>query len=1065
MWGTLTSIEQAGWTAAAEQSPYRNKLGDTRYLPRFQFFCKVNMLRAAAGVAYTTTAPTDFSLSPPFQAAILPTFAGEETTALAALWSGGQDLMCSLKIAAGPPTPAGVIPDTHQLRNIANFPATTSPAQDLTTAWAEQYGSLPVTTPYNIRFRFEPSNADNGITGKVTDYVLSVSGPPSDNIPTPGTACSSAPTIETGIEYGYDGATSSQAWLQLDVAAATDYTIVFNTDDDTNTPNLQAGPDCSTLVTLHTFAQTDAYTFAAQAGTDYYLAAQPFAAGKNWTVYFAPTLQPQLDQLWFGLTNGDPTIDQVNELGQFTELNVSESSTDPTWVCFDRTGSVWATLTASSQLSVTTPAGQTTTYDTTSPDAEPLIIILGTDNNLWFTLPGTSQIGRATPTGTLTSWTTPTNPSSPYWIVNGPDNNLWFTDIQNGTIDRITTSGAITEFACPPGSEPTNMCVGPDGNIWACDQGNNTILRCTMAGQITAFAIPTPGSEPNFIAPGPNCTLWFTEANGNNIGAITMAGTITEYPIPTASSLPYQIIYGPDNAMWFAEFLGNNIGKIDAAGKITEWPIAAADSFPAFITAGNENDLWVPHFGTPSITHLTRQRVIEEYNTPSGLTPATNMIITPKSRDYGETCCCMPPMSCCSTTCPTGVPTMPTYITQDGSGSAPNSIYFGTFVTTTATYTPLTTDLITVVRGGVTGNTPISALLPLIGGGGPQTVTCLFWKNVAADIAPTALFTPTKTGQYLVSIYTVCTVASSPTAAYPQVILAYTDDSGPQSYEIFAVPTNIVGSINAGPAVVQCVGGQPVTFSIIDGNPYNGGQYSIMATVTLLGNCSPTTPPGPPPSTLPIVATTPGSYSGVVPSGITVLTVTLTAGGQGGGASTTGFGGTGGGGGGMFTGTLAVTPGQMFTYTVPAAGTSATFALGSNTAFATAGPPAPGPSFGGYGGSAGFGGTWLTTGILGGGSTQPAPSTGNTGGGGGGGAAGDTGSGATGLAPTLTVGGAGGAGGSGSIQPGGDGGQGATDGVSAAADGDAPGGGGGGDSTDNQGAGAGATGQVTISGT
>ena len=1065
LWATLTNLQQDAWAAATRQTPYRNKVGKTRFLPRFQFFCKVNMLRLAAGESYLTDAPTDFSIQPQVRAAALPFLTDAETTAIWALWNGGTEIVCTLKVAAGPATSIGAKPDSHQLRNIATFPPTTTAPQELTDAWAQQYGSLPTSTPYSLLLRFTPLNPDNGLAGTITDAIITIAGPPPSPPPTPGTDCSSAPNIEPGLLYLYNGSTTDQAWLELDLADDNDYTVIFATDDSTATPALQAGPDCSSLVNLHTFTQTDAYTFTAAAGTAYYLAAQPFAAATTWTAYFTPTLQPPLDQLWFGLQGGDPTIDDVNQLGQFTELDISGSDANPSWVCFDRAGNVWATLTALSKLSVTTPAGQTTTYDTPTADAQPYVIINGPDKNLWFTQPGTSQIGKATPTGTLTSYTTPTTPSTPWWITNGPDNNLWFTDKENGKINRISTSGTITEYPCPPGSIPTVLCVGPDRNLWACDQGNNTILRCTTAGQITAFTIPTPSSTPAYIAAGPNCTLWFTEATGNNVARIDLAGTITEWPIPTTDSQPSQIIYGPDNAMWFVEHLGNKIGRIDDDGTITEWPIAPAGALPAWITAGNDNDVWVPHSGAPSITHLTCQRVIQRYNAPSGLNASTNAIITPRDRDFDAACCCIPASLCCPPTCPPGGTTVPTYITQDGSGSAPNTLYFANFLTTAPTNTsPAPTDLLAVVQAGITKNLSLEDLAAYICAAcGPS---CNAWSsanlNQGADMPLTTVYTP---AEDCLITFDSCYWVPTGDAGAGTVIMTvnWTDPGGNAgSQNPFGVPlTAPSGGWLTNPFTFSAGAGQPIQLSMTGGGTYGAATWSYQASMCVI---VPTIAP-PPPTTLPIIETTPGTYNGTVPDGITVLTVTCTGSGGNGGIGAAGLPSSGGGGGACAIATIAVTPGDTFTYTVPAAGGNASFNHQTTTITCIGG--ANGTIDGGPGGAATISGPWLTWNPFFGGSGLGSGSGGPFfGGSGGGGAAGDTSNGSNGPAATSGIGTAGGAGGSGAVQPGGAGGTGATYGTGpAATDGTAPGAGGGGDSADNQGAGNGAAGMVTISGT
>lgn len=86
-----------------------------------------------------------------------------------------------------------------------------------------------------------------------------------------------------------------------------------------------------------------------------------------------------------------------------------------------------------------------------------------------------------------------------------------------------------------------------------------------------------------------------------------------------------------------------------------------------------------------------------------------------------------------------------------------------------------------------------------------------------------------------------------------------------------------------------------------------------------------------------------GSESFIVPAGVTSITVSVWgAGGGGGGSNSNGDGGSGGGGGGATTRTIAVTPGDTFTYIVGAGGTgglsNATLAgSGGNSSFINVG--------------------------------------------------------------------------------------------------------------------------------
>ncbi|MES2764119.1 MAG: hypothetical protein V4677_18020, partial [Bacteroidota bacterium] len=102
-----------------------------------------------------------------------------------------------------------------------------------------------------------------------------------------------------------------------------------------------------------------------------------------------------------------------------------------------------------------------------------------------------------------------------------------------------------------------------------------------------------------------------------------------------------------------------------------------------------------------------------------------------------------------------------------------------------------------------------------------------------------------------------------------------------------------------------------------------------------------------------------GVGSWTVPCGVTTVTVKCWGGGGGGGGSTSSStAGGGGGAGGYSTGTISTTAGQVFTYTVGAAGASGgtgNGTSGGNTIFSTI--IANGGTFGFAGQNAGTGGT------------------------------------------------------------------------------------------------------------
>lgn len=182
-------------------------------------------------------------------------------------------------------------------------------------------------------------------------------------------------------------------------------------------------------------------------------------------------------------------------------------------------------------------------------------------------------------------------------------------------------------------------------------------------------------------------------------------------------------------------------------------------------------------------------------------------------------------------------------------------------------------------------------------------------------------------------------------------------------------------------AVQDSIGQNPVTdssdtywkiaFSSTDlANTTTAGIVELATTAEMTTGTSPTLVP-------PVAAiaaqmpfrgivayTTAGSYSWVVPAGVTVCQVTVQGGGAGGGGANTAGAAAGGGAGGFTEGLIPVTPGSSITVVVGAGGAGGTNA----------------PTNGTNGGTSSFGSTLIATGgtggqlNLGGISTVPGPS-------------------------------------------------------------------------------------------
>ncbi len=140
------------------------------------------------------------------------------------------------------------------------------------------------------------------------------------------------------------------------------------------------------------------------------------------------------------------------------------------------------------------------------------------------------------------------------------------------------------------------------------------------------------------------------------------------------------------------------------------------------------------------------------------------------------------------------------------------------------------------------------------------------------------------------------------------------------SYTVTSTPGNISASGSSSPIIVpDLTNGVEYTFTVVATNSVGNSVPSVASNAV--------TPSG---SLVRVVFTT-GTGSWTAPSGVTSIEYLVVGGGGGGGAGAgTGAGG-GGGGGSVKTGTLSVTPGEVYNYTIGSGGAGGTTPGGGET--------------------------------------------------------------------------------------------------------------------------------------
>jgi IPT/TIG domain len=294
LWATLTNLQRAEWSSAAAALAAANAVGRKYTRTGFALFCACNVTLGAAGLTMITDAPTTAEPATLTDVAIQPTMSGSQTTNMFAWWNSGTPTSAAIKLEIGPATSQGATPTRQWLKRITTIAPSTAPPIDVTADYEKVFGDLPQTSGYKMLARFTPVDATTGIAGCPSEYTLSIATPLNTPPPSPGTTCSTATDLTEANLYTRTQPGSTTNWYALPTTPGEQYTLTWKTNVPTTSVTIEAGTSCSALTTLATLAQTDAATWTAEAGQNYFLAIEttPTAARETWIITLNEGNQP-----------------------------------------------------------------------------------------------------------------------------------------------------------------------------------------------------------------------------------------------------------------------------------------------------------------------------------------------------------------------------------------------------------------------------------------------------------------------------------------------------------------------------------------------------------------------------------------------------------------------------------------------------------------------------------------------------------------------------------------------------------------------------------------------------
>jgi len=129
------------------------------------------------------------------------------------------------------------------------------------------------------------------------------------------------------------------------------------------------------------------------------------------------------------------------------------------------------------------------------------------------------------------------------------------------------------------------------------------LLTPTYATTISEYTIP--GNPGLWDISNATDTLWFTESGANNVGVLSYDGTVRQFSVPTLNSQPWGITYvnWPNAVAVFTESYGNRIGIMAAnLSRIAEYAVPTSGSGPRKIVLDSyRNCTWFTEYASGQI--------------------------------------------------------------------------------------------------------------------------------------------------------------------------------------------------------------------------------------------------------------------------------------------------------------------------------------------------------------------------------------------------------------------------------------------------------------------------------
>jgi sugar lactone lactonase YvrE len=292
----------------------------------------------------------------------------------------------------------------------------------------------------------------------------------------------------------------------------------------------------------------------------------------------------------------------INMAGSFLNTSVDGTGTlvsmEPTRVCTDPSGNVYAVDRVYNKVRKITPSGLITNfagsgvpgfvngngstaklqfphdlcYDSTSGN----IYVADTDNNC---------IRKVTLDGVVTTFAT--GFYNPLGLCVDATGNLYVVDTGNFKVKKITPSGIISTIISYNGENDTgktSICIDSNNNIYLADPGRNIILKVSSAGTMSTFAglynvqgdldgVGTAArlTNPSYLAMGNDNNIYLVD--GAKIKRVTLSGVVTT-------------------------IVGSELGDVDGVG-------SAVKLSPSGLCFANDNMIYISEEDNGKVKRMT----------------------------------------------------------------------------------------------------------------------------------------------------------------------------------------------------------------------------------------------------------------------------------------------------------------------------------------------------------------------------------------------------------------------------------------------------------------------------